>query len=71
METPSNEEWHKAQSARISQLAAEMVKLFVLDYKTLQSDEYEATRQEYLWQEHVKSEHDKFDPPEYGDHRNG
>lgn len=70
MEKPNNAEWHKRHQERLARLAAEMGRMFTPGYETAQTGLYEATRQEYLWELHVKAEHDKFLPPEYGDHRN-
>ena len=71
MEKPTNAEWHKQHNERLARLAAEMGRMFIPGHETPQTSLYEATRQEYLWELHVGAEHDKFDPPEYGDHRNG
>lgn len=72
METPTNAEWHKRHQERLARLAAEMGRMFTPGHETPQTGLYEATRQEYLWELHVKAEHDKLgDKPHYGDHRNG
>ena len=71
MSHETSHDWHKAHNRRINRMAAEMVKLYRLDFRMPQSAEYEALRAKYLWAEHEKAEHDKFDPPFYGDHRNG
>lgn len=68
MET-NNAEWHKRHQERLARLAAEMGRMFTPGHETPQSPEYEAVRAEYLWEEHMKAEHDKFDPPFYSDHR--
>lgn len=65
------QEWHKAQNEYISRIAAEMGKLFTSGHNVEQTPEYEAWRQKYLWEQYVKAEHDKFDPPDYGDHLRG
>jgi hypothetical protein len=59
------------RTARISLLAAEMAILFTPGHNTTQSPEFEAKRAEYLWEEHVRIESDKFDPPYLSDHRFG
>ena len=69
MET-NNAEWPKRHQERLARLAAEMGRMFIPGHETPQSAEYQALNAEYLWELHVKAEHDKFVPPEYGDHRN-
>lgn len=59
--------WHEAQSAHISHLADEMVRLFVSGHLAQQTAEYEAVRKEYLRAEVVKGWHDVgiIPPPEH------
>lgn len=63
-----NREWHTVQNERISRIASEMAKLFIPGHNVSQTPEYESWRQKYLWEQHIKAEHDKFEPPEYSDH---
>lgn len=68
-ERNNNAEWHRHQDERIARVAKEMGRLFTPGHETPQTGLYEATRQEYLWELHVKAEHDKSVPPHYSDHR--
>ena len=56
-------------TAYISRLAEEMVKLYINDWKTPQSAEFEATRAQYLQAETDKKWRDYSDPPPRKDFR--
>ena len=68
-ETNNNAEWHKRHQERLARLASEMGRMFTPGHDVAQTPEYNAEFQEFMWQQHVKAEHDKFDPPDYSDHR--
>lgn len=56
-------EWHKAQNARLSRIAAEMGRLFTPGHNTSQSAEYEAWRVKYMQAMCDQQWHDYSDPP--------
>ena len=68
-ERDNNAEWHRRQNTRLSRLAGNLALHFTTGHEVVQTPEYNAEFQEFLWQQHVRAEHDKFDPPEYSDHR--
>jgi len=69
--TSASESWRHEKSLHVARLATRMVQLYHLDFNTPQSPEYEAVAYEYLWQSYELAEHDKFEGPDYGNHRRG
>lgn len=64
-----NYEHEKATRSLSAELAARMQLLYLIDFRTPQSAEYEATRALYLQTLADLKEQDKFYPPEFKDYR--
>lgn len=65
-----NKRWHQEQNTELSRLALQMALTMHQGYDAQQPPEYIEAQRGFLWAMHVLAEHDKFEPPEYGDHRN-
>lgn len=68
------EGWKSIRSVKlveINRLAQKMSAEFQLGHTAMQSPEFQEAQRGYMWKQHELNESEKFDPPEYGNHRNG
>lgn len=54
----------------MAHIADGLAELYVPSFDAQQPPEFIESQRGFLWAMHVYAEHDKFEPPEYGDHRN-
>jgi len=64
-------EWHKQHREQMAHIAEGLAELYNPSFEAQQPPEFVEAQRGFLWAMHVYAEHDKFKPPEYGDHRNG